>query len=193
MLLGYNGPLAEGERVLDPARRFGTPIADLVGPMPYVQRQTLIDDLGVHGIQRYWKSGFVPELSDAFIDLIVERAAGMPSPMSVVGLFYVHGAASRVDPDATAFGLRGAQWDFDIISQWTDPAEAEQQVRWTREFWSEAEPFATGGVYVNHIAGDEPDRVHAAFGRNYQRLVAVKNAYDPGNLFRLNHNIKPTV
>lgn len=192
ILLGYNGDLDEGERVLAPARQFGSPIADLVTPMPYVKRQTLIDDLGVHGIHRYWKSGFMPELSDDFIDLAVERAETMASPMSVVGLFYVHGAAARVDPSATAFGLRGAQWDFDIISQWTDPSLADEQVRWTRSFWSEVEPFATGGVYVNHIAADEPGRVHAAFGANYDRLLAVKRQYDPNNLFKLNHNINPS-
>jgi FAD/FMN-containing dehydrogenase len=192
MLLGYTGPLDEGERVLAPARSFGEPLVDTVGPIPYVQRQTLIDDLGTYGLHRYWKSGFLRELSDEFIDLIVERAASMPSPQSVIGMFNVHGAASRVDPDATAFGLRALQWDFDIISQWTDPAEADRQVRWTREFWAEVEPFAAGGVYVNHIAADEPDRVHAAFGPNYERLVAVKNAYDPNNLFRLNHNIRPS-
>jgi FAD/FMN-containing dehydrogenase len=193
MILGYTGDLGEGEQVLAPARAFGSPIADLVGPMPYTQRQTLIDDLGVHGIHRYWKSGFVPDLSDTFIDLIVDRADTMRSPMSVVGMFYVHGVAARVDPSATAFGLRGAQWDFDIISQWTDPAEADDHVRWTRQFWGETEPFCTGGVYVNHIAEDEPGRVHAAFGANYERLVSVKNRYDPGNLFKLNHNITPTV
>jgi FAD/FMN-containing dehydrogenase len=190
MLLGYNGDLDEGERVLAPARQFGSPIVDLVGPMPYVQRQALIDDLGVHGIHRYWKSGFVPEVGDDLVDLAVERANTMTSPMSLVGLFYVHGAAARVDPTATAFGLRGDQWDFSIISQWTDPSLADEQVRWTRSFWSEVEPFANG-VYVNHIAGDEPDRVHAAFGVNYDRLLAVKRQYDPNNLFRLNHNITP--
>ena len=191
MILGYTGSLDEGERVLAPARRFGSPIADLVTAMPYMQRQTLIDDLGVHGIHRYWKSGFMPEIGDDAIDLIVERAETMTSPMSVVGLFYVHGAAARVAPDATAFGQRGAKWDFSIISQWTDPSLADEQVRWTRSFWSAAEPYARG-VYVNHISGDEPDRVHAAFGGNYERLVSVKRQYDPENLFRLNHNIKPS-
>src|SRR3954451_18467925 len=141
ILLGYTGDLDEGERVLAPARQFGTPIADLVTAMLYTQRQTLIDDLGVHGIHRYWKSGFVPDLSDSFIDLVVDRADTMPSPLSVVGMFFVHGAAARVEPSATAFGLRGTQWDFDIISQWTDPSEADTQVRWTRQFWSETESF----------------------------------------------------
>jgi FAD/FMN-containing dehydrogenase len=190
LILGYNGPLDEGERVLEPARRFGSPIADLVAPTPYVKRQTLLDDLGVHGIHRYWKSGFATEFSDAFVDLIVERAASMPSPLSVVGFFYVHGAAARVDPSATAFGLRARQWDVDIIAQWTDPADADRQIQWTREFWGEAEPFATG-VYVNHIAADEPERLAAAYGPNFARLVSVKAQYDPNNLFRLNHNLKP--
>ncbi|MFN8633136.1 MAG: FAD-binding oxidoreductase [Chloroflexota bacterium] len=190
MLLGYTGDLAQGERVLAPARQFGSPIADLVSPMPYVQRQTLIDDLGVYGIRRYWKSGFMPELSDDALDLIIDRAASMTSPMSVVGLFYVHGAAARVDPTATAFGQRGAKWDFSIISQWTDSSLDDEQVRWTRSFWNDAEPYATG-VYLNHIAADEPGRVHSAYGPNYDRLLAVKRQYDPANLFRLNHNIAP--
>jgi FAD/FMN-containing dehydrogenase len=191
MFLGYTGDLDEGERVLAPARQWGTPVADLVSRMSYAQRQALLGDLGVYGIRRYWKSGFIPELSDDLFDLMVDRAETMPSPMSVVALFYVHGAAARVNPTATAFGLRGAQWDFDIISQWTDPAQTDEQIRWTRGFWSEVEPYATGGVYINHIAGDEPGRVRAALGPNYDRLLATKRRYDPTNLFRLNHNIVP--
>src|SRR5689334_20195962 len=107
--------------------------------MPYVQRQRLIDDFGIH---------------------------------------VIHGAASRMDPTATAFGLRAKLWDFDIISEWT------------REFWKEAEPFASS-VYVNHIAEDEPGRVTAAYRPNYARLMGVKRQYDPNNLFRLNYNIRP--
>jgi FAD/FMN-containing dehydrogenase len=191
ILLGFNGPLDQGERVLQPARQFGAPVADLVGPMPYVQRQRLIDDLGTYGIQRYWKSGFATELSDGLIDLMVEQAGAMLSPLTTIGLFYVHGVAGRIEPGSTAFGLRQNQWDVDIISQWTNPAEAAVHVQWTRRFWAAAEPFTTGAVYVNLIAADEPGRVHAAFGANYDRLAAIKRQYDPGNLFRLNHNIAP--
>jgi len=190
LLIGYTGSLADGERVLAPARQFGSPVADLVAPISYVKRQRLIDDLGVHGIHRYWKSGFVPDLTDDFIDLVVERARTILSPLTAIGLFFFHGAASRVDPQATAFGLRSVQWDFDIIAQWTNPAEAAVHVQWTREFWKAAEPYASG-VYVNHIAEDEPGRVTAAYGPNYARLVSVKSQYDPGNLFRINHNIRP--
>src|SRR5207302_10934239 len=116
--------------------------------------------------------GFLQTMSDDFIDLVADRAQTIPSPLTVIGLFYFHGAATRVDPQATAFGLRATQWDFDIISQWTNPAEAAIHVQWTREFWKEAEPYASG-VYVNHIAEDEPGRVTAAYGPNYARLAAV--------------------
>ena len=146
--------------------------------------------LSCYGIHRYWKSGFVPELSDDFIDLVVDRARTIPSPMTLIPMFYMHGAWSQVDAPATAFGLRTRQWDFDIISQWTNPAEQAIHVQWTREFWKDVAPY-TRGVYVNYLSDDEPERLTAAYGPNYERLVAVKNAYDPKNVFRMNHNIRP--
>ena len=190
LILGYTGDLSEGERVLAPARTFGSPLADLVQPMPYVQRQKLLDALGEHGIHRYWKSGYVPQLSDDFIDMVVDRARTIPSPLTLLPIFYLHGAYSQIDTESTAFGLRGNQWDFDIISQWTNPAEQALHVQWTRDFWKHVAPY-TRGVYVNHLSEDEPERLAAAYGPNYQRLVAVKNAYDPQNVFRMNHNIQP--
>jgi FAD/FMN-containing dehydrogenase len=190
LMLGYNGDLSVGERVLAPARQFGTPVADLVGVMPYATRQQVLDDLGVHGIQRYWKSGFLPQLADDVIDMAVEHAHTRTSPLSVVAVFNFHGVAARVDPTATAFGLRATQFDYDVIAQWTNPAEAAIHVQWARECWKQIEPH-TSGVYVNHIAEDEPGRVTAAYGPNYERLVSVKTRYDPSNLFRLNHNIRP--
>ena len=105
----------------------------------------------------------------------------------------VHGAASRVPEHETAFGLRDDQWDYDIISQWQDSGDADRHIRWTREFWTAVEPFATGEVYVNHLDAEEATRIRAAYGKHYDRLVALKNTYDPTNLFRLNQNIKPTV
>jgi FAD/FMN-containing dehydrogenase len=104
--------------------------------------------------------------------------------------FNMHGAATRVEPQATAFALRDSQWDFDVLSQWTNPAEDAVQVQWTREFWRAVESNMSG-VYVNHIAGDEPERVTAAYGPNHARLVAAKTQYDPNNVFRVNHNIRP--
>ena len=193
MLLGYNGPIDEGERILRPAREFGPPIADLVQPMPYGVRQTLMDEgLTAHGVQRYWKSAFTDTLSDELIDAVIEGAKSFVSPMSIIAMFRIHGAATRVETDATAFGLRQAQWDVNIISQWTDPDDNEEQIAWTRQFWATMEPHISGSTYVNHIAADDkPERVRASYGPNYDRLAALKKKYDPTNMFRLNPNIRP--
>ena len=193
IVVGYIGPIAEGERLVAPVRKFGSPMADTIGPMSYVQLNTMLDAAFPYGgVQRYWKSSFLKHLGDDVLDILVTRAATLPSPMSMVGFFHVHGAATRVKPDDTAFGLRDDQWDYDIISQWQDPVDADRHIRWTREFWTAVEPFATGEVYVNHLDAEEGTRIRAAYSDNYERLVALKNTYDPTNLFRLNQNITPT-
>jgi FAD/FMN-containing dehydrogenase len=193
MILGYNGPMEAGERVLAPARQFGKPIADSVGPMPYSVRQTLIDDpLAKHGLHRYWRSAFTEQLSDALIDRMVQGAASFTSPLSLLGLFYVHGAAARVPATATAFAARRPQWDFDIIGQWTDAAESGDHIAWVRALWDRLEPELLGTVYINHLADDDrPEKVRASYGDNYARLRELKAVYDPMNLFRVNANISP--
>jgi FAD/FMN-containing dehydrogenase len=193
MVLGYNGSVEKGEKVLAPARQFGKPIADLVGPMPYGVRQTLIDDpLAKHGLHRYWRSAFVDELSDGLIDEMLNGAASFSSPLSVIGVFYVHGAAARVAPEATAFSARRQTWDFDIIGQWVDGAESEGHIASVRALWDRVEPELLGSVYINHMMGDDrPERVRASYGNNYTRLRELKSVYDPTNLFRVNANITP--
>ena len=193
MLLGYNGPLAEGEKALAAARAFGKPLADMVAPMSYGARQVLLDEPNArHGLHRYWRSIFTSQISDAVIDLLIEGAAQFSSPLSSLLLFYVHGAATRVGPTATAFAARTAQWDFDAIAQWTDGATSAQHIAWVRELTAQLEPLMAGSVYVNHIADDDkPELVRASFGENYARLKQLKREYDPGNLFRVNANIAP--
>lgn len=195
LILGYNGPIEEGERVLAPARTFGSPVADMVAPMPYVVRQTILDDPNaIHGIQRYWKSGFTTEISDELIDVVVEGASSFISPLTAILFFNLHGAGSRVSTDDMAFGLRGDRWDFNVLSQWTDPAESERHIAWTRELWGRMEPLISPNAYINHLSGDDrPEKVRASYGPNYDRLVELKTKYDPTNLFRLNPNIKPTL
>ena len=194
VLAGHIGDPTRGEKLLAPVRKFGAPLADTIGPMSYVQLNSMIDaGVPYGGVQRYWKSSFLKELGDDALEILVTRAGTMRSPMSMVGFFHVHGAATRIDRDATAYSLRDDQWDYDVISQWTDPAETAGHIRWTREFWNAVEPFATGEVYVNHLDAEEAGRIQGAYSRNYQRLVGLKNKYDPTNLFRMNQNIKPTV
>src|SRR5438874_4693481 len=194
IIVGYIGDHAEGEKLVAPVRKFGTPLVDTIAPTSYVELNTLFDAAFPYGgVQRYWKSSFLKELGDDVLEILIDRAGTMRSPMSMVGIFHMHGAATRVDPDETAFGLRDDQWDYDVISQWNDPAEAADHIKWTREFWTAVEPFSTGEVYVNHLDAEEATRIRGAYSRNYDRLVALKNQYDPTNLFRLNQNIRPTV
>jgi FAD/FMN-containing dehydrogenase len=194
MLLGYNGPLEEGERVLAPARGFGTPLADLVQPMPYSVRQTILDEaFAAHGVQRYWKSGDAGQLSDDIIELLLEGMRDIPSPLSSIAIFRLQGVYTKVAADATAFALREPLWDINVVAQWLDDAESEQNIAWGRQLWAQVEPLTGGGrVYINHFASDDkPERIRASFGRNYEKLAALKRKYDPENLFRLNPNIKP--
>ena len=191
LILGYNGPVSDGERVLAPARRFGKPIADVVGPMPYGARQRLLDEPNAtHGIHRYWRSALTEQIPDALIDKIVESAASFSSPMSAVIVFYMPGAAPRGAPTATAFAPRKPLWDFDAIGQWTESRESTTHIDWVRSCWRGLEPHLQGTAYVNHLASDDrPEKVRASFGENYGRLRALKAKYDPTNLFRLNANI----
>jgi hypothetical protein len=194
LVLGYNGEdLDAGQRILEPARRFGTPIADTVGPMPYVERQMLLDQPNaVNGIHRYWRSAFTEELSDDFIRVLVQGAESFSSPLSALLLFYLHGAIARVAPDATAFSARRRQWDVDAIGAWTDAGERLRHVGWIRGLWDRAQPHLMGSAYVNHLATDDlPDKVRASFGGNYRRLQKIKRKFDPQNLFRHNANIPP--
>src|SRR6202047_236850 len=194
IIVSYIGDIAAGEAVVAPLRKFGSPLLDTIAPTSYVQLNTLFDAAVPYGgVQRYWKSSFLKELGDDVLDIMIARSAKMLSPMSMVLFFHLHGAAARVDRDATAFGLRDDQWDYDVISQWTDPAESARHIQWTRDFWTAVEPFATGEVYVNHLDAEEATRIRAAYGHGYERLVALNDKNDPPNLFSLNQNSKPPV
>lgn len=191
----YAGPIEDGQRVVQPLKEFGSPLVDLIGPKPYMAHQTMFDAAAPHGNQYYLKSEYLRSLSDDAIDVIATYGASILSPLSLAAFFHLGGAVSRVAEDDTAFSHRDAAFALNIQASWLDPEESDQHIRWTRDFWTAMQPFSTGGVYVNFLSEDEgEDRVRAAYGAaNYERLVALKNKYDPTNLFRLNQNIKPTV
>jgi FAD/FMN-containing dehydrogenase len=193
LLLGYNGPIEEGEKILAPARQFGKPLADMVSPMPYGVRQAMLDAPNAeHGLHRYWRSAFTGRISDALIDELVAGATKFSSPLSALIFFYMHGAGTRVPVNETAFSARSAQWDFDAIGQWTEGSESAMHIAWLRAIWSRVEPHLQGSVYLNHVAADDlPEKVRASFGENYRRLRDIKAAFDPTNLFRVNANIPP--
>lgn len=193
LIVCYNGPVAEGEALLRPLREGTAPMADLVAPIGYEQMQTMLDEGFPFGLQNYWKSEFLKGLPDEAIDVLVEQFAAAPSPLSALLLEQFGGAYRRVAADECAFGHRDWDYNFLIVARWADPAEAERNIRWAREAWAAVRPFAAGAVYVNYLEGGQEgaDRIRSAYGANYDRLVALKERYDPTNFFRLNQNIAP--
>jgi FAD/FMN-containing dehydrogenase len=189
----YSGSIEEGERVMRSLKNAGTPLADLIQPMPFVRFQSMLDSSSPSGLHYYVKSEYLPGLSDAAIETIISHASTLSSPLTAVLIAQLGGAISRVDEHATAAGNRQAQFVLNIQSSWQESGESPRHMQWTREFWTAMRPFSTGGVYVNLLGQDEgQERVVAAYSENYERLVALKNKYDPTNLFRINQNIKPT-
>ncbi len=187
----YIGSIQEGERVLAPLRKFGDPQACTIGPVSYLDVQRAGDRSFPHGLQYYWKSGFVIQISDAAIDALVERFPTVSSPLSLVGFQHYGGAVERIGQAETAFAHREAQYDFLIISKWSDRTESESHVGWARQTWQMMQQFTTGGFYVNNLLDEDASRIRAAYGGNFERLVALKRKYDPTNLFRLNANVPP--
>jgi FAD/FMN-containing dehydrogenase len=191
LLPAWMGPLEDADKYLDPLRKFATPVADMVAEMPYTALQSILDAAAPAGIRRYWKSGYLTDLSDDVLDVYLKHLTTRPSPMSPVLFFHCRGAASALDGSGTSFPVRREQWDSDIISQWIDPADDEKNISWTRNLWKEIEPF-TRGVYVNHLDGDDlNDRVKVAYTTSYSKLQELKKKFDPDNFFRLNNNILP--
>jgi hypothetical protein len=190
--LCYSGELDAGERLLAPLRSYGPRLADAVRPMPYVQIQALFAVPPGH-FSTYIRSSFLRELSDGAIDVIVENAARAPSPSCTFFIERFSGAACRVGATDTAFSAREPGFNFAVWALWQDPAEARRATAWGRGFWDAMQPFLRTAVYSNYLEDEGEGRAKAAYGVNYDRLVALKNKYDPTNFFRLNQNIKPTV
>lgn len=192
MVVCYAGPIEEGERAVAELRRYGSPVADMIGPMPYTAVQGIISQGFPHGRLNYWKSTLLREIPDEVIDALVDFAGRVPSPHTAIAIADTHGAYGRVAPDATAYAHRDLPFDLVILSSWTDPAATERNVEWSRQLYETIRPFAPSGVYVNDLDGDESRaRVREAYGKNYDRLVSLKTRYDPTNFFRMNNNIRP--
>jgi FAD/FMN-containing dehydrogenase len=188
----YCGPIDEGERVLRPLRTFQSPLDDQVQPMPYAVAQSARDEGYPSGRLHYWKSGWLREVTDGAIETLMRFVPQMPSSASGVGLQQLHGAASRVAPSATAFPHRAEQYDFLILSQWSEASDSDRNVQWTRALFEAMQPHLEESVYVNNLGDEGSGRVRAAYGENYPRLAAVKRTYDPDNVFRANQNIDPS-
>ncbi|MGH8068359.1 MAG: FAD-binding oxidoreductase [Candidatus Entotheonellia bacterium] len=194
LLVGYTGPIADGEKLLRPLREFRPPLVDQLGPSPYAALQGISEHFNPRGYRNYLKTNYLKDLSDDAIDILVERYMRVPAPFSHIVVEHMGGAVGRMDPQATAYNYRDAQYNFLIVGIWPEVAEDERNIQWVRGLWQALQPFSTGNIYVNYESDVGVDRVQAAYGAaKYARLVALKNTYDPTNVFRLNANITPTV
>lgn len=194
LLVGYTGPIADGEKWLRPLREFRPPLVDQLGPSPYAALQGISEHFNPRGYRNYLKTNYLKDLSDDAIDILVERYMRVPAPFSHIVVEHMGGAVGRMDPQATAYNYRDAQYNFLIVGIWPEVAEDERNIQWVRGLWQALQPFSTGNIYVNYESDVGVDRVQAAYGAaKYARLVALKNTYDPTNVFRLNANITPTV
>jgi FAD/FMN-containing dehydrogenase len=190
--LCYVGPMEKGEPLLAQVKSFGPPEVDLLGPIPYVALQSMLDGLAAPGMQNYWKAATLGPLTDGAIAALLAKGASIPSPHTHIDVHPMGGAVNKVAADATAFNQRDAHFIVNIISTWTDPNENAMQIEWTRDVFDSLRPFSTGGAYVNFLSEEGDERVRAAYGeKTYKRLAAIKKEYDPGNVLRFNQNIKP--
>jgi FAD/FMN-containing dehydrogenase len=187
----WAGPIEEGEGQMKPLRDLAPVVAEAVGPMPYPALNSAFDGLVPPGLQHYWKAAFVKELTDEAIAAHVEFGAKVPAVNSAVHIYPIDGACHRVAPDATAFAYRHANFAPVIAGMWPDPADNEANIRWVRDYYAAVAPSSEEGGYINFMAGDDQDRIRANYRGNYDRLVQVKRAYDPDNVFHLNQNIAP--
>jgi FAD/FMN-containing dehydrogenase len=187
----WTGPMELGERALEPFRKVAPVVAELVGPMPYPMLNSAFDELVPPGLQHYWKANFVKELSDEMIDAHLEHGPNVPAVNSTIHIYPINGAVHRVAPEATAFAYRDANFATVIAGMWPDPADNQRNIQWVRDYYDATAPLSEEGGYVNFMGSDDQDRVRANYGDNYERLVAVKRRYDPGNLFHLNQNVEP--
>jgi FAD/FMN-containing dehydrogenase len=193
VVICYAGDVEEGEEAIRPLREFGPPALDMVQPMPYVALQGLLEPGNPKGMSNYWSADFLAELPDEAVDVLVSKATRPVSPMTQIILMPGGGALSRVDDDATAFGQRNAPFNIHYLSMWPDPADAEANIAYTRDIAGAMKRWTTGRAYLNFLGDEGIGRVEAAFGTaKYRRLQALKDKWDPANLFRHNQNIPPT-
>jgi FAD/FMN-containing dehydrogenase len=192
LVLAWMGDFAAGERAIAPLREVGRPLADVVRPVPYPALQSMLDGGAPHGRHYYWKAHRLPALSDATIDVFCERASAFTSPFAQINGWAVGGAVSRVDPDATAVGERETGFELSFAVGWrpSDP-DGERHRAWSRAGW-EALRGESAGIYANFISDEGSAGVEAAYGARLARLTAVKDRYDPDNVFRHNANIPPS-
>ena len=183
----------QAEEALKPVRQLSQPIFEHMGEMPFTTLQTMFDPLLPPGMQWYWKGDFFNELNDEAIAQHMKFASEIPTPLSLMHFYPIDGATHRVGKNDTAFSYREANWSMIIAGIDPDPANSDKITQWAKAYWEALHPHSVGGAYINFMMEEGEERIRATYRDNHDRLVEVKNKYDPTNLFRVNQNIKPTV
>jgi len=187
----YTGDLNKAEDVFKPIRDVASPAIDYMGPIPLPALQSMFDWIYPPGLQWYWNADFFTEISNEMIEKHVEHARQLPTPHSTTHIYPVNGAAHRAGKNDTAWSYREANFSQVVAAVDPDPANNARMIQWAKDYWQAMHPYSAGGGYVNMIMDEGEERVKAAYRDNYPRLAAIKKKYDPGNLFRVNQNIKP--
>jgi FAD/FMN-containing dehydrogenase len=187
----WAGPLEDGEKALKPFHDVAPVVAEFVGPMPYPALNGAFDGLVPPGLQHYWKANFVDELSDEAVAAHATHGPDVPAVNSTMHIYPINGAVHDLPSDATAFAYRGANFATVIAGMWPEPSQNEANIGWVRRYYDATAPLSEAGGYINFMTDDDQSRIRANYGANYDRLVQVKRAYDPDNLFHLNQNIQP--
>ena len=186
------GPVHEAEKRVAPIKAFGAPVGDIVQRRSYLSQQSLLDATQPKGRRYYWKSEYLPGLRPELFAKAIEHADRIVSPHSAIVFFALGGALGRRGEDHSAAGNRDAASVLNITASWERAEEDTRNIEWARTAWRDLRAFSTGGTYVNFLTEEEGDqRIQAAYGKNYERLVEIKTRWDPGNLFRMNKNIAP--
>jgi hypothetical protein len=189
----YSGAMEGAEEAFRPIRQQVGPAAfEFLGPMPLPVLNSLFDDLYPPGLHWYWRGDFVTELSDEAIAMHLRYGPEVPTMHSTMHLYPIDGAVHRVGRHETAFSYREANWSAVFVGVDPDPENNERIISWTKEYWDAVHPHSGGGAYVNFMMDEGQERVKATYRDNFEKLVAIKNNYDPTNLFRVNQNIRPT-
>jgi len=188
----HTGSVADGEKLLAPVKKFGSPVGDVVQQRSYVSQQSLLDATQPKGRRYYWKSEYLPNLAPEMISKAIEHTARIRSPHSAIIIFPLGGALNELPEDHSAVGNRDAVFLLNITGSWEKAEDDAANIEWAREAWRDMRRFSTGGTYVNFLTEEEGgDRIKAAYRRNHARLVEIKTKWDPTNLFRSNKNIAP--
>jgi len=192
LFICHSGSIEEGEKLVAPIKSFGTPVGDVIQRRPYVSQQGILDAAQPKGRRYYWKSEYLPKLEPDLLAQVIEHAGRIVSPHSAIILFPLDGALNRLPEDHSPVGNRDATLVINIAASWEQAQDDAANIEWARAAWRDLRRFSAGGTYVNFLTDEEGDeRIHAVYGKHYDRLVEIRTRWDPGNLFRTNKNIAP--